>query len=494
MILHEGPYLHLVKSNAAIEPIQEEVISRQAFEKLQQENDYLKQQLAELKRLVFGSRSERLVATNPQQLALFKGLQRQLKDKKQRQAASSSNQPNKQKPVRALLPAHLPRVEETIEPDNIPLGSKKIGEEITEILEYHPGRIFVRRIVRPKYALKEEQGVVIGELPSFPIPKGNAGAGLLAHIQVSKYVDHLPYYRQIQMLKRSGIELSDSTINGWFNATSDLLEPLYHCLQKKVLACNYLQADESPIKVLDSNKKRATHTGYHWVYRSPEEMLVLFDYQPGRAREGPEQFLQHFNGTLQTDGYAVYNNLKTQGEITLLACLAHARRKFEQALDNDRARAEYALGLIGQLYAIERKAKDFSAEGRHKLRQQEALLILDELQNWLQENQHRHIPKSPIGKAVNYTINLWTRIRRYTSDGRFLIDNNRIENAIRPLALGRKNYLFAGSHQAAQRAAMMYSFFATCKINQVEPYQWLKKVLQRIPEHKANRLEELLPI
>lgn len=485
-----------MKSTQEKEQIQDDVVPRLLYENSLQEIASLEHQLAELKRLIFGSRSERFIPTLPEQLSLFEGLERKIENLKKRTVRSGEKQQQKQKPVRALLPAHLPRKEEILEPEAVPQGSKRIGEEITEILEYHPGRLFVRRIIRVKYALPADGGVVIPELPCLPIPKGNAGASLLAHIQVSKWVDHLPYYRQIQIFKRSGVVLSDSTINGWFNATCDLLQPLYDCLKKKVLDCDYLQADESPIKVQDSHKKGTTHTRYHWVYRAPVERLILFEYQPSRSREGTQRILQHFKGTLQTDGYQVYSNLKTQGEITLTACLAHARRKFDQALDNDKARAEHVLQLIGQLYAIEREARhtllDFN--NRKKLRLKEAVPILDELENWLIENQNLLAPKSPIGKAVSYTINLWSRLKRYTEDGRFEIDNNSIENAIRPLALGRKNYLFSGSLPAAQRAAMMYSFFATCKINQVEPYQWLKQTLEKIPEHKAYRLEELLPI
>jgi len=500
-------YLHLVKVIQETELIQGDVVSKEVhdellaqFDQSQQEIAFLEHQLAELKRLIFGSRSERFIPTSPAQMSLFEGLEHKIEDLKKRTARSGEKQQQKQKPVRALLPAHLPREEEILEPEAVPTGSKRIGEEITEILEYHPGRLFVRRIIRVKYALPADGGIVIPELPCLPIPKGNAGASLLAHIQVSKWCDHLPYYRQIQIFKRSGVILSDSTINGWFNATCDLLQPLYDCLKKnlkkKVLVCDYLQADESPIKVQDSHKKGTTHTGYHWVYRAPVEKLVLFQYQPSRAREGPEHVLQYFSGTLQTDGYQVYNNLKTQGEITLSACLAHARRKFEHALDNDKARAEYVLGLIGQLYAIEREAKQnaLGFDDRKKLRLKEAAPILDELENWLIENQNLLAPESPIGKAVSYTINLWSRLKRYIEDGRFEIDNNSIENAIRPLALGRKNYMFSGSHPAAQKAAMMYSFFATCKANQVEPYQWLKDVLERIPQHRANRLDDLLPI
>ena len=483
-----------------VESKQEAVVPRALYEQAQQEIAYLEQQLAELKRLIFGSRSERFVPTDPKQLALFEGLERQLAAKKQVQAQRPVTRPAKSKPVRALLPAHLPREEEVIEPADLPTGSVKIGEEVTEVLEYHPGRLFVRRIVRPKYAVAQSepagdvQPVMIASLPSLPIPKGNAGAGLLAHLQVSKYVDHQPYYRQIQILKRSGVTLSDSTINGWFNSTAELLVPLYDCLKQHVLGCDYLQADESPIKVLDANKKRTTHTGYHWVYHSPEHKLVLFDYQPGRGREGPERLLKDFTGILQTDGYQAYQNLNTEGDIILSACMAHARRKFEHALDNDRARAQQALGLIGQLYAIEREVKDLDIIQRQAMRQQKAVPVLDALQAWLDEHHHQLLPKSAIGQAVSYTLKLWPRLRLYTKDGRLQIDNNLIENAIRPLALGRKNYLFAGSHQAAQRAAMMYSFFATCKVNEIEPYQWLKHVLDRIPEHKANRLADLLPL
>ncbi len=207
-------------------------------------------------------------------------------------------------------------------------GSRKIGEEITEILEYNPAQIFVRKIIRPKYAKPNNQGVVIAELPSLPIPKGNAGASLLAYILVAKYVDHLPFYRQIQIFKRSKLYLTNSTMNGWFNKATDLLDPLYHLMEKEVLNCDYLQADESPIGVQDSQKKGALFSGYQWVYRSPEQGLVLFKYHPGRNKDAPEETLKNFNGSLQTDGYIAYQSMETKGHIVLLACMAHARRLF----------------------------------------------------------------------------------------------------------------------------------------------------------------------
>jgi len=477
----------------------EVILLKKDYDKLLWENENLKQQLADLKRMIFGSKSERFVSAEGKdalQLGLFEeeptpepaletediSYQRAKKEKKN-------------KPVRMKIPAHLPRVTEVVEPEDKEEGDQKIGEEVTEVLEYNPAKIYVRQIIRPKYAKADKEGVLIAELPSLPIPKGNAGASLLAYIMVSKFVDHLPFYRQIQIIKRLKLELNDSTLNGWFNSTADLLEPLYDALVKELLDSDYLQADESPIGVQDSHKKGSLHTGYQWVYRNPVKRLVLFKYHPGRAREAPEEMLQTFSGTLQTDGYIAYKNMQTKGEIIHLACMAHARRYFEKALDNDKARAEEMLTMMQQLYAMERKAKekgvDYIAVKRY--REMYALPVLEKMEEWLKKNVVEVLPKSAIGKAIAYTLNLWPKLKGYIKDGRFEIDNNLIENAIRPLALGRKNYLFAGSHKAAGRAAMMYSFFASCKINNVEPLAWLTDILERIPEHKANKLNELLP-
>lgn len=382
-----------------------------------------------------------------------------------------------------------------MEPQGLASEAKKIGEEVTEILEYNPAKLFVRRIVRPKYSQPGKDGISIAELPTLPLPKSNASPGLLAQILVSKFVDHLPFYRQINIFKRQQVTLSSSTIGGWFNGACDLLEPLYKTLEKKVMAADYVQADESPLRVQDSHKQNATHTGYQWLYHAPQEKLVLFQYSPGRARGAPEEALHDFNGTLQTDGYSAYNDLKTEGKITLAACMAHARRKFEKALDNDKARAEQVLGLMQQLYHIEAQAREkaMDTSQRKNLRQQEAVPLLQELEAWLADNLHRVAPKSSIGQAISYTINLWPRLKLYAEDGKLEIDNNLIENQVRPLAQGRKNYLFAGSHKAAQRAAILYSLLGTCKRNGVEPLQWLTHTLSVIPDHKANKLEELLP-
>ncbi|TKG89640.1 IS66 family transposase [Puteibacter caeruleilacunae] len=300
---------------------EQDVVSTEQFKKLQQENDYLRGQLLEMQRLIFGGgKQEPFIATSDATQLSILDQEKQETEEQQTEDISYTRKKKskeKKKPVRAKLPAHLPRVEEVIEPDEKPEGAKRIGEEITEILEFTPAQIYVRKIIRPKYARPDGNGIDIANMPSLPIPRGNAGPSMLAQIMVAKFVDHLPYYRQINMYKRSGIVLSDSTLNDWFNATSELIKPLYGELKEQVLKSDYLQADESPIKVQDSHKKGTLHKGYQWLYRAPVEGLVFFQYNPSRAKKVVEETLMDFSGTLQTDGYKAYNNLKTKGDIHL---------------------------------------------------------------------------------------------------------------------------------------------------------------------------------
>jgi len=253
--------------------------------------------------------------------------------------------------------------------------------------------------------------------------------------------------------------------------------------------------DETPIQVLDKTKKGKTHRGYHWIYYSPLERMVLFDYQHGRSREGPSRLLKNFSGYLQTDGYTVYDLIGQRKSITHLNCMAHARRGFEKALPYEQEQAEYAMEMFQKLYAIEREARDgdLSTQQRYELRLDKALPIINKLGKWIVETYKTVLPKSPIGKALAYCIPRWDNLTNYLHDGSLEIDNNLAENAIRPIALGRKNYLFAGSERGAERAAMFYSFLGTCKKNNVNPFDWLKKVLEVIPEHKVSMLHELLP-
>lgn len=478
-------------------------ISREEYQAIQQENAYLKEELAQLKRLIFGKKNERFIPADAAQSSLFEepAIEQATPTETQTITYTKEKKADKKQPVRLVLPAHLPREEEVIEPENKQEGARKIGEAVTEILEYTPGKVYVKRYVRPKYLQVIKQGeangeqIVVAELPSLPIPSGNAGPGLLAHLMISKYVDHLPFYRQVQIFKREGIKLSESTISGWFKAICKLLEPLYEEIRKQILASGYINADETPIPVQSSNKPGATHTGYQWYYYAPKTKLVVVDYQKSRSGQGPHDFLEGYQGVLQTDGYAGYEQFASKPDIILLACMAHARRYFEKALDNDKPRAEHALTEIQKLYVIERKAKDeqMDTDQIQILRHSESRPILDKLHQWMQEEYGKVAPKSSIGKALAYSLKFWKRLSKYTENGRWYIDNNRVENSIRPVALGRKNYLFAGSHDAAQWAAIMYTFLGTCKLNEVEPYQWLNHTLTIISETKTSQLYKLLP-
>lgn len=463
---------------------------------LVQRLNVLQFQLSQMQRLVFGVKSERFVPGGTiDQLPLFEGAPLEAEMPAPADTVIAHRR-QKRKPKRQELPSHLPRVEIVIEPDVDVTGLRKIGEEVTETLDYKQAELRVIRRVRPKYVdpADEERGVIIAALPARPIEKGMAEPGLLAHVLIEKYVDHLPIYRQVQRFKRQGIDLSTSTLGGWIAASADLLEPIYEALKAQVLASRYIQADETPIKVQDPANKGSTHRGYYWVYHAPVDGLVLMEYQPGRSgRTGPGQMLQSYRGALQSDGYSGYDALGQAPDIAACGCWAHARRYFFEAKENDPERAEHALKEIAGLYEIESSLRetDPSSENRRRVRQQRAIPILERFKTWLEKNPG--LPKSPWGQAVFYALARWDKLCRYTEDGRIEIDNNLVENAIRPIAIGRKNYLFAGSHEAAQRAAVIYSLLVTCKKNDVHPHLWLTDVLTRIPTHPHKLVAELLP-
>ena len=465
---------------------------------------HLQQQLLQLQKMIFGSRHERFVAAEVNTAQLSLDVQAEatatcsvVEAKKIsyiRTNVSVEDRPLVH-PGRMKLPGHLRREEITIEPADDINDCKKMGEEITEVLEWEPGELFVKKYVRIKYAKPGNEGVLIGKLPSRPLEKAMAGPGLLAQIVIDKYVDHLPLHRQMQRFERNGVKLPYSTLTDWVSSTCKLIEPLYEALKKEVLRSHYLHADETPIKVLDKDKKGQAHRGYYWVYQNSIEKIVLFDYQAGRGREGPLIMLENFQGYLQTDGYNAYGIFDKRSGITLMHCMAHARRMFHEALQNDEARAAYALEQIGHLYTIERICKEQQLNDAEtgEVRRQKSVPILQSLGKWMMEQYMQVTPKSPIGKALAYSIERWERLSIYTKEGMLNIDNNPVENSIRPVAVGRKNYLFAGSHDAAQRSAMLYSLLGTCKMHGIEPYRWLSNVLESIADHPINRIEELLP-
>jgi transposase len=462
-------------------------------------------QIDQMNRLLFGAKRERFIQnTDENQLTLPFEVEQEPEPEKEQEVIAYVRSKTKREnhPGRLPLPSHLPVEEIVIEPQEDITGLKCIGKEITDQLELVPAKLFIKRFIRPKYIKPTDEITlnhkgIIADLPTFPIEKGIAGPGLLSQIMVDKFVDHLPIYRQIERFKREGVKIPSSTLNGWQESVCNLLEPLYDTLKHRVLSQGYLQVDETPIQVLEppGSKKGKTHRGYHWIYHSPLEKMVFFDYNTGRSREGPSKLLKNFKGYLQTDGYNVYEIFGRKEPITLLNCMAHARRKFEKALGYDKTRAEYAMGMFQKLYAIEQQARDenLTPLQRHEIRLDQSLPILNELGKWIVETYKTVLPKSVLGDALAYCIPRWDNLLAFLNDGSLEIDNNLAENAIRPIALGRKNYLFAGSERGAERAAMFYSFFGTCKKNNINPFDWLKKVLEVIPNYKVNQLTDLLP-
>ncbi len=440
----------------------------------------LSRQLTQLQKMIFGSRQERFVPAEPGHPQLSLAIQAETlgtsrvttvqKISYTRREVVTENRPVTH-PGRMKLPGHLRRETIVLEPEEDMAGYRKIDEEVTEVLDYQPGELYVKQYRRPKYARPGGEGVVIAGLPSRPLPKSMAGEGLLAQVVIDKYTDHLPLHRQMQRFERSGVKLAYSTLTDWVSGTCQLITPLFTALKMELLQSGYLHADETPIRVLDKAKKGETHRGYYWVYQDSLNKLVLFDYREGRGREGPSEILQDYTGYLQTDGYAGYDVFAKRPGITLMHCMAHARRYFTEALDHDEVRASHALREIQKLYTLERKGKEQGLDAGEvlKVRQQQAVPLLQELGSWLKEQYVAVLPRSAIGKAIAYSLERWDRLSIYTQDGRLNIDNNPVENSIRPVAVGRKNYLFAGSHEAAKRSGMLYSLFGTCQLHGVEP-------------------------
>ena len=478
----------------------EKTVPKPIYDELLFVNEQLKIEIAQLRRMIYGQKSERFVPVPENQIP-FPGFETSSRKPVKTETIKSYNRKKREKAKaaphgRKPLPAHLPRIEKVIEPEEDVSGCKRIGQEVTETLEYKKAELYVLCTIRPKYARPDGDGVAIADLPSLPVPKCQAGASLLSHILVSKYVDHIPFYRLRQQFKRTAkVNIPASTLDGWFKASSELVAPLGLLMRQIIVQSTYLQVDETPLKVQDPTVKGKCHTGFMWPYLDPVQGICVFDYQPTRSRAGPVSMLENFSGALQADGYNAYDHFEHRSGITLLGCFAHARRYFEKALNQDEERATWMLTAIQKLYQLEKEARNAGLlfADRYQLRQKNAVPILYEIKQWLDQTVTRVLPASLIGKAVNYTIGMWPRLERYVTDGRFEIDNNLIENAIRPIALGRKNYLFSGSHEAAQRAALVYSLMATAKYHEVDPSEYLESIIKNISDYPWKQLADLLP-
>jgi transposase len=466
----------------------------------------LQLQLNELKKIIFGSKAEKFIIssnTNAVQPDLFPddklGEHAVVKTTLIKSFEKKQTTLTVKHPGRNPLPQSLRREVIELLPQEDVSDLNPVGKEVTEMLEYQPGELFVKQFVRPEYIKPSEDGLtakrVIAPLPCMPLEKSIAGSSLLTHLLVSKFVDHLPVYRQLEIFKRQNLNINHSTVSGWIKDAVALVEPVYNLHCKEVLKADYLNADETTIKVLDKNKKGTTHQGYYWVYYDTQKKLALFDYQPGRGALYPQAMLHSFKGYLQTDGYDAYETFDKMDGITTLCCWAHARRKFYEALVYDKYNGQMVLGQIQSLYKIEDWCRDhhYTPEQIKAYRHQYAVPILENMHDNLQIFSSKTLPKSPLGKAIAYTLKRWKKLCVYTTNGILQIDNNLVENSIRPIALGRKNYLFAGNHERAQDAAMLYSLFATCRLQNINPEKWLTYLFENINSTPKEQLQLLLP-
>lgn len=496
---------------------------------LMAENHLLRQKLDALIRRYFGSpKSE---ALDPHQLQLLlAGLMGQEPAPAPAPAAPPAKEPQasaKRKPARAGIPKDLPTERVVLLPAEVqadPQAFRQIDELVTKELDYEPGHFFWRLYVRPKFVRNAVQPVVnadsaatklppvlaamvlanlpeesrqvfIAALPNRLIDKGLPGVGLLVHLILSRFEDHLPFYRLEKIFReRHQVPLARQSLVDWTEAVANWLLPIYREMKKALLAQSYLQADETPIWYLDREVPGRTCQGYFWVYGRPGGD-VLFDWRTGRGREGPTEFLKGFSGKLQSDGYAVYGALSKAGfELVLFACMAHARRNFFDAKDQD-WRAAWFLKQMGLLYALEERLRQGRAGPalRQAARAAEAKMILARIGKALKLFQPRVLPQSLLGKAIKYMLGLWEELNRYTDHGEVEIDNNLLENALRPTAIGKKNFLFIGHPEAGWRSAVIYSILGSCRRHRINPAKYLKDVLSRLPDMKQNEISTVTP-
>jgi transposase len=456
----------------------------------------------ELLRWRYGPKRERV---DENQLVLFAaGI---LGAGKDTQDAPPETPPRKAKVTphgRQRLPEHLPRKRVVYD---LPESErqcpqcqgelKPIGEEVSERLEYVPASLYVIQEVCPKYACEKGCTVITAQKPMQPIEKGLPGPGLLAHVTVSKYADHLPLHRQEGMFEREEVRLSRSTMGGWMRRCAELVNPLYELMKERVLSSKVMQTDDTPVGVLDRSLPQ-TRTGRIWTYVGDDNHpYTVYDYTASRSRDGPLEFMKNFSGYLQADAYSGYEVLyeDEKRDVTEVACWSHARRKFYDAQSSDIVRSTVMLAYTRLLYDVEREAKEMKlhGEGRLALRQAKSVPILDDIKAYLEREQPNVLPKSPEGRAISYVLSNWDALMRYCEDGDLEIDNNGAERSLRGVAVGRKNWLFFGSDNGGRTAAILTSFTTTCKRLQINASIYLRDVFQRISAHPMNRLEELLP-
>lgn len=471
---------------------------RNDIESYKRTNARLQRRVEELERYRFGKRSQKI---DPAQLSLWQHcIDEDIAETEQGLGQSEPSKPSVQRAKRKPLPAHLPREKTVYEHPEAkcacghPLHA--IGVQACEELHWKPARFYVKRHEQTKYACRQCDTVITAAKPSRPIEKGLFGSSMLAYLLVSKYQDHLPIDRVRTICQRSGIDLPTATMTDALGRCGWILRPLVDRLTDHLLQQSHLHTDDTVIPVIDATRGQ-TKQGRLWVYLhtgTEGPPAAVFDYTPDRSQVGPLTFLKDYRGHLQADGYPGYEKLYATGNVVEVACMAHVRAKFEK-LEKHTASpiAQKALALIAELYIIEQSIKTQTDEQRRQVRQQRSLPILQTLKKLLEESLLKVGGNSDAAVPINYALHRWQALLRYTEDGRLHIDNNPAERCIRPITIGRKNWLFAGSDLAAERAAVIYSLMATCKLNNVEPLAYFTDVLERIADHPINRLDELLP-
>lgn len=458
--------------------------------------------LTKLLRWRYGPKRERV---DEHQLFLFAGaMVEQNRDIPPPEAADAAAQPARAGHGRRKLPPHLERrpvvFDLSLEQKQCPQCDqplKRIGEEISERLEYVPASLYVIREISPKYACPKGCTVVTATKPMRPIEKGLPGPGLLAHVATNKYADHLPLHRQEQMFRRQGVDLSRRTMCDWMRRSAELLDPLFTLMKQRVLSSKAVQTDDTPVAVLAPDLPR-TRTGRIWTYVGDERHpYTVYDYTPDRTRDGPDEFLREFSGYLQADAYSGYDGIykDPKRDVTEVACWAHVRRKFFEAQETDIMRSMVLLAYIRLLYEVEREARDrkCESEARKTLRQQKSLAILTDIEAYLKREQTSVLPKSPIAEAIGYALGNWAALVRYCEDGDLEIDNNGAERSLRGVAIGRRNWMFFGSDRGGHTAAVLTSFTTTCKRLDIDPFTYLCDIFEHISAHPVDRLAELLP-
>lgn len=465
---------------------------------LRDENADLKSQLEWFRRQVFGTKSERFVAPDCQ-TALALAVEPAQAAAQTQSVSYERTRPAKPSPHgREEIPAHLPRKEIELLPPGDISGMERIGQKLTEQLEYLPAQMFVTRYVRPVFAGEVDgvRKVVCAELPPLCSDKGKFGPSLVAHVTVAKFEDHTPVHRQRkQILRDSGVDVAESSLDKLPELAATWVDIIARRCREEVLASGYVQMDESHIQVMIKPTNGKSTTGQMWLMHSPEKRIVVFDYDRHRSAEVARRLLNGYHGVLQTDGYVVYNAYNKAAGIVHAGCHAHARRGFDESLGSDKVRATHALCEYRKLFDIEEQARQalMTPEQRLALRLEKSATIIAELKTWLDTQLRSVTPRSPIGIAIRYALNQWTQLTRCLGDGRIELSNNFVENCVRPLALGRKNWLFAGSEGAAKRAATIYTVLSTVRLHGLNSFDYLTDVLQRLPTRKANDIDDLLP-